>query len=258
LTEVEYEAWFDKYLGNVESLDKVDIDKSPLSRIPKPLKRKKWIIVAVFGLLICLVGSCLLSWVYEITCFWLWNWISNALLSFSLGIVASLLIMIYTNAKERNVAFYSDIIPILEDRCENMRKAYFSCFFKVDRYFSAKDYNKCFDAWHANCNTCFVILDFLRYLHAVLPFQPKSLTASLNDIEKAIDVLSEANQRISREFFDSNEIRRETLDFCRRTTEYGHRGLLIVENMIQEFKCNLYGIKYGKASKAVDNDDKDI
>ena len=54
---------------------------------------------------------------------WFFNWISNTFLSLSLGVVASLLIMGYTNARERNVAFYSDIIPVLENRHENMHKA---------------------------------------------------------------------------------------------------------------------------------------
>jgi len=252
LTEHEYEAWFDKYLGSVETLDKIDIGKSPLSRIPKPLNRKAWEIIAVMGLIVSLAVSCLLAWLYEITCLWLLNWFNNAFLSLSVGIAASLIIMIYTNAKERNVAFYSDIIPILENRHENMHKAYFDFYFKISIYSRAQKYTECYHAWHANCNACFVILEFLRYLYAVLPFSPKSLTFTLGDIEKATETLSEANEKISKEFFDKNSICQETIDLSYEAISCGAECLYNIEDLIQEFKCNLYGIKYGKTARAVE------
>lgn len=258
MTESEYEAWFDKYLGDIESLNKTDVGKSPLSRIPEPLNRKAWIIIATIDLVGALVASGLIAWLYEITGFWLFNWISNAFLSLSLGIVASLIIMLYTNAKERNISFYSDIIPVLENRRENMRKAYFDYALKIDRFYYSKDYEKCYNAWHANCNTCFVILEFLRYLHTVLPFHPKSLTFSLAEIEKAENNLSEANEKISKEFFDQHMISEETEKICRQASDCGLVGLYEIEGLIQELKCNLYGIKYGKTSKAVDNNDEAI
>lgn len=257
LTESEYEAWFDKYLSNVETLDKADVGKSPLSRIPKPLNRKAWMIVCIIGLVASMAISCLFSWIYELKFLWFFNWISNAFLSLSLGVVASLLIMMYTNARERNVAFYSDIIPVLENRHENMRKAYNDFYFKIDRYCRNQKYTECYHAWHANCNACFIILEFLRYLHTVLPFHPKSLTFSLEKIENAKESLTEANEKISREFFDQDSISLETVSYCCRTLECGTQCLYDIEDLIQEFKCNLYGIKYGKTSKAVRNNDED-
>ncbi len=258
MTEHEYEVWFDKYLSVVETLDKADVGKSPLSRIPKPLNRKAWIAACAIGLLVCMAISCLLSWAYESSCLWLLSWISNAFLNLSLGIVASLLIMAYTNARERNVAFYSDIIPVLENRHENMHKAYFDYALKIDRFYYSQDYEKCYYAWHANCNTCFVILEFLRYLHAVLPFHPKSLTFSLVEIEKAENNLSEANEKISKDFLGQNIISEETEKICRQASDYGLVGLYEIEDLIQEFKCNLYGIKYGKAARAVNKGDEDV
>lgn len=214
-------------------------------------------IVCIIGLVASMAISCLFSWIYEMKGLWFFNWISNAFLSLSLGVVASLLIMVYTNARERNVAFYSDIIPVLENRHENMHKAYFDYALKIDRFYYSHDYEKCYYAWHANCNTCLVILDFLRYLHTVLPFRPKSLTSSLEKIEKAKDNLTEANEKISKEYFAHNTISEETEKICRQASDCGLVCLYEIENLIQELKCNLYGIKYGKASKAVDNK-KDI
>lgn len=258
MTEAEYEAWFDKYLRDVESLNKTGVEKSPLSRIPKPLNRKAWMIVCVIGLVASMAISCLFSWIYEVKCLWFFNWVSNTFLSLSLGVSASLLIMVYTNAKERNVAFYSDIIPVLEKRHADIQKAYFDYALKIDRFYYSQDYEKCYNAWHANCNTCFVILEFLRYLHAVLPFCPKSLTLSLEEIEKTENNLSEANEKISKEFFAQNTISEETEKICCQTSDCGLVSLYEIADLIQELKCNLYGIKYGKTSKALDNNDEDI
>ena len=153
---------------------------------------------------------------------------------------------------------YVEKFPILETRHANMHKAYFDYALKVDRFYHSKDYEKCYNAWHINCNTCFVILEFLRYIHAVLPFSPKSLTFSLEKIEKAKNSLSEADEKISREFFDQNIISAETEKVCYQILDCGLAGLYEIEELIQELKCNLYGIKYGKASKAVDNGNEDL
>ena len=247
--ETEYKDFFAKYLANIETPYNPDVDKSPLSRIPKPLDREKWIILCIYGLVGCLVSSFLLSLFYDTTNCWLLNWFSNALLSLSLGIAASLLIMAYTNAREKNVAFYSDIMPILESRYENMHKAYSEYALKINRYFYAGKYEECYYAWKANCNTCLVILDFLRYLHSVLPFQPESLTFSLPEIEKAADDLTKTNDLVTKEFFSQNAISKKTAETCFLAANCGSYGLRVIEELIQEFKCNLYGIKYGKTSK---------
>ena len=92
----------------------------------------------------------------------------------------------------------------------------------------------------------------------MLPFSPKSLTFSLEKIEKAKNSLSEADEKISREFFDQNIISAETEKVCYQILDCGLAGLYEIEELIQELKCNLYGIKYGKASKAVDNGNEDL
>ena len=65
-----------------------------------------------------------MAFLYETTHFWLWNWLSNALLSLSIGLVASIFVMIYTNIRDKNIAFYSEIIPCIETRIKSMRSAY--------------------------------------------------------------------------------------------------------------------------------------
>lgn len=260
MTEHEYEEWFDKYLGNVESLSKQGIEKSPLSCVPKPLNRMRWICISSIGLILCGGVSCLLAWLYEVFNHWLLNWCSNALLNFCIGIIASLFIMIYTNAKEKNIASYSDIIPILEDRHKNMEKAYFDYAIKIKRYFQSRNYEKCYFAWHATCNSCCVILLFIEYLNSVLPFTHPKLTFSSDEIEKLLANLTEANNLIQKEFFSDGRITNETIDLCTKAANSGMEGLYVIRDIIQELKHNLYGIKYGRVAERIkgigeDNDD---
>lgn len=53
-------------------------------------------------------------------------------------------------------------------------------------------------------------------------------------------------------------ISEETEKICRQASDCGLVGLYEIEDLIQELRCNLYGIKYGKTSKAVKTHDEDI
>lgn len=121
MNEHEYEEWFEKYLGDVETLDKQGKEDSPFAYIPKPLRRIRWLVLCIISLVMSAGISLRMAFLYETTHFWLWNWLSNALLSLSIGLVASIFVMIYTNIRDKNIAFYSEIIPCIETRIKSMR-----------------------------------------------------------------------------------------------------------------------------------------
>ena len=90
-------------------------------------------------------------------------------------------------------------------------------------------------------------------------FFPEHLcTPWLSNSQQRQGKVSEADEKISREFFDQNIISAETEKVCYQILDCGLAGLYEIEELIQELKCNLYGIKYGKASKAVDNGNEDL
>ena len=140
MTEHEYEEWFNKYLGEVESLHSDSSKQGVLSFIPRKLHRWHWIVSCLLALAISTFLSLYLSYHYELSDFWLLSWSSNALLSFSIGLIASIFLMLYTNACNRNVGFYSVAIPLLEKRLSDMRKAYFDYTFKIQIRYVAEDY----------------------------------------------------------------------------------------------------------------------
>ena len=90
MTEHEYEEWFNKYLGEVESLHSDSSKQGVLSFIPRKLHRWRWIAGCLLALIILTVLSVYLARCYELSNFWLLSWISNVLLSFSIGLIASI------------------------------------------------------------------------------------------------------------------------------------------------------------------------
>lgn len=174
LTESEYALWFDKYLGEVESLDSYNTAKSPFANIPKPLYRTIWTWLCSLAVPCCIGGSFLLAYLYELYGFWTLNWGCNALLSLSIGLIASLILMIYSNIRERNIAFYSDLILVLEKRHSDMQEAYLDTVIKIRRRFQEHNFEMCYQAWHANSSACYVAVEFLRYLLKALPFASDS------------------------------------------------------------------------------------
>lgn len=246
MTEHEYEEWFDKYLGEVEGGNSDSAKHGILSFIPRKLHRGYWIAGCLLALTFSTVLSVYLAYRYELSNFWILNWGSNALLSFSIGLIASILLMFYTNTCNRNIGFYSDAIPILEQRLSKMKKAYFDFTFKIRIEYRAGNYQACYEAWHANCNTCLVILEFLCFLKQQFPYTPNSLKVTDEQLSQAKDTLSEANNNIQKEFFHNNIITEDTLELCVQATDYGMYGLQTLENLIIELKLNLYGIRYGK------------
>lgn len=220
MTENEYESWFDKYLGDIESLDSSKAVESPFANTPKPLKRLKWIIACSSAIIVCVGTSCWLTYTYELSGYWLWNWLGNALINLSIGIIASLILMIYTNIRERNIFFYSDLIPVLEKRYIDMREAYFDTVFKIRIGFQQKDYEKSYQAWHANSNACFVIIEFLRYLYKALPYRPACFYFTPEKLDKAENELLDTNNIVQTEYFSHNTIDSETIDQCIRATDY--------------------------------------
>lgn len=249
MTEHEYEEWFNKYLGEVESLHSDSSKQGVLSFIPRKLHRWHWIVSCLFALTISTFLSVYLAYHYELSNHWVLSWSSNALLSFSIGLIASIFLMLYTNACNRNVGFYSVAIPLLEKRLSDMRKAYFDYTFKIQIRYAAEDYQGCYDAWHVNSNTCFVILDFLRFLKKGFPYTPKSFYITDEELSNAEKTLLEANNRIQKEFFNNKTITAETKDFCIRAVDCGMCGLNMLENLILELKLDLYGMQYGKHKK---------
>lgn len=257
MNEHEYEEWFGKYLGDVETLDKQGKEDSPFAYIPKPLRRIRWLVLCIISLVMSAGISLRMAFLYETTHFWLWNWLSNALLSLSIGLVASIFVMIYTNIRDKNIAFYSEIIPCIETRIKSMRSAYFAYAFKIQKAYRKQDYSACYEAWHINSNTCFVILDHILFLRTVLPSDFRNLLPDGTEIETTKNKILDTNEKIQREFFHTQFISKDTVDECLNTSYCGAIALQRLEHLLAAIRRSLYGLKYNmKCNKSLRGDEE--
>lgn len=247
MTDSEYKEWFKENLGDIESLYNADVGSSPFAYVPRPLRRGRWLILCVVGLIFSLGISFGLAFLYEAKNFWFVNWCSNAFLNLAFGLTASLIVLSYTNLRDKNVAFYSDIIPKMETQIDKMRNAYYSYTFKVDREYRKGNYESCYEAWFINLNTCLVILEYLRFLNTVLPSELKLALPQEENIRKAEDSLLSANENIQKEFFSREIICEETKIKCIRAAEYGMFALDKLDQLLITIKQSLYGLKYNKS-----------
>ena len=245
MNEHEYKEWFSKYLGDIESLNNPDI-QSPLQNCPKPFNAKKWLLINSISLVLTLGVSLFFGYVDAINSYWIYSWISNALLNLSFGLIVSLFILIFTNQRDKNISFYNDIIPLLQQKYKNMHTAYYQYYFKIDRNFHKNDFQECYNAWHINSNTCFVIINFFEYLLKVLPFKPKSFSFNNEQLEEAKNIILEANNHCQEEFFSDKIISQDVLKECIVAVNIGGDLLSILQSFVQELEQILYQIKYNK------------
>lgn len=249
-SEHDYEEWYQKYLGDIESSFDCFPEKSPYTNTPKPFSQRKMVCWCGILVIVFLLVSFLCSYFYESVNLWILNWVSNLSISFSIGLVASIVLLVFTTIKDRNAAFYSDIIPDLERKYQNMHDAYFQYCNYIGIYFRQGRFEDFFDAWHFVSNTSFVILDFLEYLDKILPYHPICFTLTPSDIECAKHAISEADNQLKKECSTDFYVSKETSDACDKAIQPAFTALLILRNLIEEFKQNRYGLLYGTKNTA--------
>ncbi len=162
----EYQEWFEEHLGEVESLN-MSGDNSILRHQPKVLKFKWWIFALIAGILVCGLVS---YFTYTVV-----PWLSNLLLNLSAGILASLILLIFTNLKDKNINYANDAIPLLEKRMEQFNNALFD--HNVDLQISRQrgDIDEYFGFHKLLSNTQCVITGFIEYLNEVSRYKPDYL-----------------------------------------------------------------------------------
>ncbi len=252
MTEREYETWFDENLKGIESLRSKN-DHSPFLNIPRPFHRKSWLIVNITLLSICLIGSYILGYLENAYPNWNLLWFSNALLNLSIGLAASLVILTFSNHRERNIAFYSDVIPLLKQRYDKLKTAHSEYMLKIDRARHAKDYVDCFNAWHIQSNTAMVIIGFFEYLRKSFPYTPKCFKGVDFDLELEREKILNLNNTVFSEYNDLKIISDETINECINSLFINDKLLILIEELIEELESELFVIKYGSSILAKKN-----
>ena len=146
--------------------------------------------------------------------------------------------------REKNISFYSDIIPLLEERHSKMSDAYYDCALYPEIKYKENNMQGCFNEWHKLVNTCTVILNFITFISECSPEYKKRLNINVDTLNKYSQELSEVNEKILKEFHSTKAINYNTLEAGLKITYYGSLGLSAIENMILKMKQELYRNKY--------------
>lgn len=76
-SEHDYEEWYQKYLGDIESVLDYEPERSPYTNTPKPFSQRKMLIWCTVLIFLSLLGSFFCSLSYESFHHWILSWFSN-------------------------------------------------------------------------------------------------------------------------------------------------------------------------------------
>ena len=245
MTESEYEEWFKKYLSNIETIDnEFLIQKSQLKNMPKPFNIKKWVRWNTVVLMVSLILSFLAA---AINGSWLYSWISNAFLNLAFGMIVSLIIFVFTNLRERNVIYLTDIIPLLRKRYCNLSEAYFQNSFRLGLYSQSGEWNCYYDAWHMLSNTCVVVNGFYLFLLKVIPNIKNFECYAENEIIKFNNQLLEIDAIFCEYYAQHHEITQKIHKKCEKAILHSYEILDEINCLTNQLEAHLFETKYGKS-----------
>lgn len=232
-TEAEYEKWFDENLGSFESIYS-DSEKTIFDYCPKPFNLKYWLIsLVVFTLLFIALGFIF----YKLK----FDYLFNISLSISTGLIVNLIFLIITSAKEKHINYYSNIIPILQKRINQLSNAYNECWPQMSIAYQQNDKDKWYKYWHRLVNISCVAIGFHNFLIEKMPNDYKYN----NNLESVSDKLTDLNH-VAFKFANTAE----KIDFkklnneCEKELHIIFSIIMQLDTLLEKLQLNLYSRLY--------------
>ena len=124
-------------------------------------------------------------------------WWSNACLNLAMGFVASLVLMVYADLKDRTSAYYSELVRVLRRRIEVLRTALRDfdgpC---MDVAVLNRQYLECMYMSHQAEQFSSMVVGFMKYLHERIPCGRSRMKAAIVYFEKRRDEVCEVARKI--------------------------------------------------------------
>ncbi len=232
-SEAEYEKWFDEKLGNFESIYG-DGEKTIFDYCPKSFNLKHWlngliIFTIIFVILVYIFYKCEFDFLFNIS------------LSVSTGLIVNLIFLIITNSKEKHINYYSNIIPILQKRRNQLAEAYHECWPQMSIAYQQNDKEKWYKYWHRLVNMSCVAIEFHNFLIKKLPNDYKYN----NNFQDISDKLTNLNN-IAFKLVNTND----KIDFKELNSE-SEKELHVIftiimqlDSLLEKLQLNLYSRLY--------------
>lgn len=238
-----------------EQLGKIEIDEqrtkdSPITNVPKLFKVKKWVIWLSIITVVCTSLSFGLNYVHNEQL----QWVSTVLINIGAGLVASIIILLFTSSRERNITYYNDIIPLLEKRYELLNNAFYFDIARNSIAVQNGDFETFLDCHKRTINTLCVIRGFYKMICDTSAYIPKYLKMYYDKLNIDFD----ENSNYSNEVFslyntqsgknhetiisELNELDSKQMKHSKLCLDI----LDILQKYIEDLKMQLYIIKYSR------------
>lgn len=246
MTESEYKEWFNTYLGDVETGFETNLD-SPILNAPKLFNFWKWFIILSAITFVSIGLSALFYFLPQAKI----EWLSNACLSIGTGIIASIIILIFTQAREKNITYLNDIVPLLQTRHRKMSDA---IYYDMGREAISSQngiYEVYFACYQRFKNTYCVIVQFYKLLCETAKYKPKYLTAYLKYLDDDWEQKNAYEQKVYANY-NSQNADNNLMDLANEKLKVERLIISILDVLdyyIKDLRAKLYHIKYNKANK---------
>ena len=240
--------WNEKYLSGIESVyDKNLI--TPLKSIPKKYNAIFWkrINASVLGtgmvlsFVFAAINHCQNAWIFE--------WLSNMFLNLSLGMLASLIILLYTECKEQNVNFYEQTLELFKGREQQLRTAFFASFRSIPRNLSYNKLNEATEDAFNSFECFFAIVNFYEFLYKNFDVMPKPLNQiSIEKINEAKKDELELYKKMEAKVCANGCLKKDDLEAVERSGDIIYSILNKFKLWIMETEKSLYDVKYGNTN----------
>lgn len=157
-------------------------------------------------------------------------WWSNVCQNLAVGFVASLVLMVYANLKDRTSAYYSELVRVLKRKIDVLRTALndFNSPCMDVAVLNGK-YLECVYMSHQAEQFCYVVVGFMKYLHERIPCFKARMNNMICCFEGRRDKVCDVARKMQEEWRKSGVIERALAMAC--------------ENAVFDFSHSIYGLE---------------
>lgn len=246
-TDHEYKEWAHTRFYEIESLGQRGEPMDEFYRHAPAL----WTRGVVFWVsLIVMVALFVLSYCLGSNRCERFVWWSNACQNLAMGFVASLVLMVYADLKDRTSAYYSELARVLRRRIDVLRIA-LQDFDSPCMSAAALNgqYLECMYMSHQAEQFSFMVVGFMKYLHERIPCGRSRMKAAIVYFEKRRDEVCEVARKIQEAWQKSQMFDRDLARRCENAVFEFSYSISELETYVANIERELFSLKFGKRKK---------
>ncbi len=241
MNEKELAQWQEKYFSNIETLTHTDrLYKSPILNSPHTYRGNIVIFILIISAISFIGLSALFYFILNI------DWLSNLSIGIGTGLISSIILLIFTQLKDKNINYSAIMLETLKNRHDSLLEALNYDFATESIALQNKNFDMFYDCYiRFNC-TFLYITEFYILICNRLKYNKKCLCKSLNYMDKFQSIKQELDIAIhNHKNIDFDYIS----DMKLKLNHYLDHILHTIEEYINELEQYHLQLKYKKTKK---------